>query len=334
MGVTVKQASEQQLLSKSVLDIIPAYCECGADIEFTESFRQVYCSNPKCYYKIASRLESMAKKLRGPNGETCDGWGEANCLEVCKQFKLRSPFQAFLLKDLLNSNPSQLANTGIAAFEKRVESLCNPALRKVELWKIAELAGIPGIESVAYKIFGGYSSFEYAYNDIELKQVPFIADKLNLKSSDTSVMAASIYKSLIEYKDELLFAEGIFDITRPSGDTLYICITGGVQGYKNKQEFIQYLNNKYSGKINAMLMNSVTKQIDILVADGDTNSNKFKSAVKINNTFREKTQKESSDPAMIGKLLKPTDLHPVGEKIFIGTGTDVLRLLSRVYGEY
>ena len=76
MGISLEEVIENQLISEDVLNVIPHTCGCGAPIEFTDSLRQIYCTNPRCYYKVASRLEAMAKKLRGPNGECCDGWGE------------------------------------------------------------------------------------------------------------------------------------------------------------------------------------------------------------------------------------------------------------------
>ena len=94
-------------------------------------------------------------------------------------------------------------------------------------------------------------------------------------------MAVKVFNTLIEYKDELLFGETQFDVYQPTGMNLYIAITGGVQGFTNKAEFIKYINRRYSGKINAMLMNSVTSNVHVLIADGDTSSSKYKSACRL-----------------------------------------------------
>lgn len=329
MGVSLEEVIKNNLVSEDVLDVIPHTCECGAPVEFTDSLRQIYCTNPRCFYKIAARIEAMAKKLRGPNGETCDGWGESTCITVCQEFGLISPFQVFKLQELVDKG----ITSSVPAFEKKVKSICNPALRRVELWKVAELAGIPNVDSIAYKIFGGYESFEQAYEDIEKWQVPFIANKLGLKSSDTSVMAVNIYDALLRYKDELIFGEKQFDIYKPTGVTLYVTITGGVQGFKNKGEFIQYINNRYNGRVNAMLMNSVTTSVEILVADGDTGSNKFRTATRFNEKYLEKGLKEGKfSNSEIGTFKSDRDLHPVGEMIFIGSSTDVIGRLDKVFG--
>jgi hypothetical protein len=270
----------------------------------------------------------MAKKLRGSNGECCDGWGESTCIAVCKEFSLISPFQVFQLSKIVNTG---YKIDGVAGLDKKIESICNPALRNVELWKVVELAGIPSIESIAYKIFGGYANLTDAFNDIEHGQVPFIANKLGLKTTETSVMAVNIYKTLMEYKEELLFGEKQFNIVVPTGETLYIAITGGVSGFRNKSEFIQYINDRYEGKVNAMLMNSVTTQVQILVVDGDTGSNKFKTANRLNSKYVDKCIKEGTPESDIGKFVNARDLHPIGEQIFIADSEAVIERLDKVY---
>lgn len=327
--ITRSEVAANNLISPEVLNVIPYKCECGADIAFTDSLRQIYCTNPRCHYKVASRLEAMAKKLRGQNGETCEGWGESTCITVCKEYGLKSPYQVFLLEDIVKNG----GTSSVAAFEKKVKSICNPVLRKAELWKVVEYAGIPNIDTIAFKIFGGYHTLSEAYEDIETWQVPFIANKLGLKNADTSVMAVNVYNNLIQYKDELLFGEKQFEIYEPQGETLYMAITGGVSGFKNKASFVQFLNKRYNGKINVMLMNSVTSQVGILVADGDTGSNKFKNAKRLNEKHLDNLLKTGSiNSSDIGKIVKSSDLHPIGELIMIGDSKSVIARLDRVYG--
>lgn len=330
MSFSIEEVVENQLISDDVLAIIPKTCDCGAPIAFTDSLRQIFCTNPRCYYKVAARLEAMAKKLRGPDGECCDGWGESTCVTVCNEFKLISPFQVFQLGGLLEKG----ITSSVPAFEKKVRSICNPELRKVELWQVVALAGIPNIETIAYKIFGGYGTLSEAYDDIESGQVPFIANKLGIKNSATQVMAAKVYKNLIEYKDELLYGERQFTIIKPTGITLHMAITGGVYGFRNKSEFIQYINDRYAGKVNAMMMNTVTTQVEILVADGDTGSNKFKTAQRLNSKYIEKSLAAGKfAPSDIGRFEKDTDLHPIGELIFVGNSKEVIDRLDKVFGD-
>lgn len=268
MAITVNEAIEHGLLEPEMEKIIPTHCEeCGAELYLTESLKQLYCSNRFCSTKVAARLESMAKMMKA------DGWGESACLTAVKYFGLKSPYQVFLLED--KECPE------IPAFGKKIAEICNPDKRRIKLWEVVKYANIPSIDTVAFKIFDGYDSIESAFDDIDENGVAFIADKLGLRNAETGVMAVNIYNTLLEYRDELLFGEEVFDIYNPTGEKMYIAITGGVYGFSNKSEFISYINSRYSGKINAMLMNSVTKEVDVLVADGDTSSNKFKKATKL-----------------------------------------------------
>ena len=322
MGITLKEVIDNELLSEDVLRYIPHTCSCGAEVEFTDSLRQIYCSNPRCFFKIAARLEAMAKHMKA------DGWGESTCVTVCQEFKLKSPYQVFLLEKYINDGGS----SGVPAFEKKVKSICDPSKRRVELWEVVKLAGIPSIETIAYKIFNGYDSLKDAFVDIENRQVPFIAEKLGLKNIDGSVMAVNVYNTLMQYKEELLFGETQFTIYKPTGQTMYIAITGGVNGFRNKSEFVNYIKARYNGKLNPMLLNSVTSEVDILIADGDTASNKFKTANRINSRYVEKGLASgmfrSED---IGKFKGETDLHPIGEKVFITDSISVFERLDKIF---
>lgn len=268
--ITREQVIENELMDIDVLSYIPTECPvCGSDIVFTDSLKQIYCVNKQCALKVAARLENMAKAMKA------DGWGESTCLAVVQHFGMISPYQVFVIGERGLDCPD------VSAFEKKIKSICDPEKRKVRLWEVVKLAGIPSVETIAFKIFDGFSNLTEAYEKISTLQVPFIAERLGLKNADTSVMAVSIYNTLMEYKDELLFGESKFDIQIPTGQKLIVAITGGVQGYKNKSEFIQSINSRYQGKINAILVNSVTSQVNVLVADADRSSNKYKTAIRM-----------------------------------------------------
>lgn len=277
MGFTYSEVLENGLLDKDVLAYVPRVCDgeygCGSELEFNDNLTQVYCPNRFCPHKIASRLEAMAKEMKA------DGWGISTCLDIVRAGKLISPAQIFLLE---NSNIDG-RQFGIAALDKKMQSICDRSKRKVQLWQVVKLLNIPGLSMNSMKIFDGYNSMEEAYKDIESKQVLFIMERLGISSlNDSSSMATNIYYTLIEYKDEILFAEKQFDVFKPTGDILKIAITGGVFGYTNKSEFIRHLNEIGEGCFTASLMNTVSSSIDILVADGDTSSRKYRTACAVN----------------------------------------------------
>ena len=322
MGISFEDVIENNLLSEEVIECLPRYCECGALIEFTDTLRQIYCTNSKCYYKIASRLEAMAKHMK------VDGWGESTCVEVCKYFKMISPYQVFLLEDYVKKG----GTCNVPAFEKKVKAICDMDKRTIELWQVVMYAGIQSIETVAYKIFNGYNSLSEAFEDITKGQVAFIAYKLGIKQIESSVMALNIYNKLIEYKDELLFGETKFKIRKASGDVLHIAITGPVDGYHNKSEYIDFIRDRYDGKVNPMLMGTVTSQVDILIADSDTNSRKYNTALNMNDRYLKKGLSNGEfSYSDVGKFKNEKDLHPIGEKILITDSVNLIQVLDKIY---
>ena len=280
MSITLQEVIDNNLVSDNLLQLLPndGHCECSAEIEFTDSLRQIYCPNRYCHLKMAARLECMAKAMK------VDGWDNDICTKVCEDFKLKSPYQVFLLENT--------EYAGVSDFRKRIQSICDPEKRRLKLWELVTYAGIASLETTAYKIFDGYKSITEAYEDIEKYQVPLIADKLGLKSSDTGVMAVSIYNTLMEYKNELLFGEKNFTIYENTGKKIQIAIDGVINGFTNKSDFISHLNLRYGGKISVNLLNSVVSNIDTLIFNGDSDSRKYKTAIKLNEKAKEKAIKE------------------------------------------
>lgn len=322
MGISLREVEENQLLSQDVLDCIPRECDCGAPIEFTDTLRQIYCSNESCIYKIASRLESMAKAMK------VDDWGESTCVTVCKEFKLISPYQVFLLEREIEKGRT----SSVSAFNKKVNAICDRSKRRVKLWEVVKLASIPNIDTIAYKIFDGYDNLTEAFKDIEEGQVPFIASKLGIKNTETGVLATRVYNNLIRYKTELLFGETLFDVYKAEGVNIQIAITGGVDGFRNKGEFVEYINKRYNGKVNAMFVNTVTNKTDILIVDGDSSSSKYGKAIKINTKYLESLLDNGEiEESEIGKFKDSESLHPLGERIFIASSKQAIERLDKVF---
>ncbi len=308
MALTRQEVTAHELINPLVLQEIPETCECGAEIMFTDTTRQIFCSNPRCTYKIASRLEKMAKEMN------VDGFGEKNCIKFCKAYKMISPFQIFRL-----NNRNDLDYIGVSAVRKIMDDICNPDRRKVKLWEIVKYCGIPDIDGDAAKIFSGYSSMQEAYSDIENGEVAFIADKLGIRKTETSVIAVRVFNNLMQYKEELFFGEMMFDVIPEVGKTMRIAIHNGVFGFKNKGQYIRHLNNKYMGKLNFVLATSVSNDVDILISEaGIDGSGKIRNASRINARYIENAiQRGEFTQEQIGKFRNENDLHVIGEKILI-----------------
>jgi NAD-dependent DNA ligase len=266
--ISIDDAYEFGFMSAEVLDELPRKCGCGHDLVLTDNLVQLYCPNGKCYLKIASRLEEMAKLIGA------DGWGEASCREVCKDFGLKSPIDIFdddLRWELMGRADS---------WEKKLDNIEVALNKEWEIYEIVQLLRLDGIVTTANKLFRGYNTIEEAYYDFENGGAVLVADRLGIGKGDESVMAVNIYNTLMKSKDELLKAEKLFKVKKACDKQIKIAITGGVGGFKSKTAFVNELNNLGNGKVSFFLNNTVTQDTNFLICDaGASNSNKYKKAV-------------------------------------------------------
>lgn len=319
MEYTWTEVAERGLLSDAVINDIPQYCDCGAEHHITDNLTNVFCPRRECFYKIAARLENMAKAMQ------VDGWGASTCIELVQRYGLVSPYQALLANKLIERGE----DTGIANFPNKVRDLRAKAQEPVELWKVVQFGSLPGIDTAAQKLFSGYKTVEDFYNDFENAGYAdeFVARRLGSKS--VGARAGEIADALADAKDELLLAEKLFNIQEKTGEELHICITGGVHGFKNKPAFIEYINETFEGKVNAIWAKSMSSDVDILVCDGDGGSNKYRTAAGMNAKAEEKAVKAGLGDR-IGELAEG-DLHSIGEAVFIGTAEQVIERIHNAF---
>jgi hypothetical protein len=259
--ISYQDVIDNELIDDEILEYIPRHCECGGEIEFTESLKQIACNNPKCYFKVASRLENMCKSLK------VDGFGESSCIKICRDLKMISPFQALLI--------GNRTVDGVSSFKSKIDNLISELKKPMELWEMVALCNIPGIDSISYKLFGKYSSIEDAYKDFEKYQVPYIA---SLLGNSGGVMSANIYNMLMQYKAELQFAESECNIKKLNVPKISIAISETPTGFGTKASYVARLNEILNGKASILLSNTVTKEISYLVCSPTTNTGKVKKA--------------------------------------------------------
>lgn len=320
MGYSWDEVYSNGWISSKTMDCIPRTCDiCGAPIHFTDTLTQVYCSNPQCSYKVANRLENMAKAMQ------VDGWGESTCISLVSQFHMVAPFQALLANRLVASG----VDTGIANFPVKVRDLVSKAQEPIELWQMVQYASLPGVDSLAYKLFKDYIDVNDFYSDLENSKdgIAFIANKLGLKSIGTQ--AEQIYETLSEAKEELQLGMKVFNIKKAEGVEVKVAITGAVNGFKSKADYIKYLNSLFEGRANIVWAKSVSSSVDILVCDGDYASNKFRNASRINADFIESLNEDERE--LVGTL-EPNKLKAIGEAIYIGDSKEVIERLHRAFG--
>lgn len=262
MPFTYTQCYDNNLISDEVLECLPSECPaCGNEVMFTSSLVHMFCPNRVCPAKIGDRMESMAKQLK------IVGMGGSSCIKIAETFDMKSPLQVVLLDTNLQCN--------VAKFSELVGRIKEATQKPLQVWEFVQLANIPGVDTISYKLFKGYASVHEAYEDIERDEVVFVADKLGLRDSKSSVLAIETYNTLVEYGDELKTLEKYFNIVHNDLPTYEIAITNSVSNFTNKSEFIDYLNMRYSGKATFIMKNSVSNTVFATVYDGGPIHSKY-----------------------------------------------------------
>ena len=184
--ITRDEVTKRSLILPEVLENIPERCECGGEVGFNNDLREAVCLNPKCFYKTAERLGGMAEAM-GVAG--FDRW---NCIRICKEFKLESPFMAFLVES---------KDRGL---NKRLTALKESHSRECSLVEMAEYSGIPVIADNAETLFRKVGSIEQFYGGI-------IGERAR-ECCRNGVGISEISVALQDNKEELLLGEQVFYI--------------------------------------------------------------------------------------------------------------------------
>lgn len=186
-----EEVTKRSLILPEVLENIPERCECGGEVGFSSDLREAVCLNPKCFYKTAERLGGMAEAM-GVAG--FDRW---NCIRICKEFKLESPFMAFLVES---------EDKGI---NEKLNALRESPSRECSLAKMVEFSGIPLIADNAETLFRKVGSIEQFYGGT-------IGERVR-ECCRNGVVLSEISVALQESKEELMLGERVFWIRGRNG---------------------------------------------------------------------------------------------------------------------
>ena len=189
--LTREEVMKRSLILPEVLETIPERCECGGEVGFSSDLREAVCLNPKCFYKTAERLGGMAEAM----GVT--GFDKWTCIRISKEFKMESPFTAFLVES---------ADSGL---NKRLTALKESHSRKCSLVEMAEYSGIPVIADNAETLFRKVESIEQFYGGI-------IGERVR-ECCRNGVSLSEISVALQESKEELMLGEQVFRIRGQNG---------------------------------------------------------------------------------------------------------------------
>lgn len=254
-------------------DCLPEDCPtCGAPMEMSESLTGLHCSNPRCPDKLVMRIKAICQDLGILN------FGESTIEKFLDYYEVTNPLNIFALREgmLISDEVSEAVSENIIfQIEEKKNFL---------LWEYVRVANIPGVQTSAKDIFTGYSNLTEAYKDIESGGVAFIQEKLGISNdNEVSIRAMKVYKSLMEFKEDLLECEcevNIIDVSNKI-ELNVVCSDQVGNGFSKKKEFYDYVNNTFGDKLHVNFLSSVTKKIDYLVwAGADGTPARYTSKVK------------------------------------------------------
>ena len=262
-------------------ECLPAYCPtCGAPLEMRETLTGLTCSNPRCPDKIVMRIRSICTDLNILQ------FGEKTIEEFVNYHELTNPLNIFELQPgtLLYAGASEdLSNKIISQIDKK---------RNFLLWEYVMIANLPDVRTSAQKIFDGYKTLQDAYADIESGGVDFIQQRLGINADgEISVQAMKVYKSLIEFKDDLLEDIDSVNIISTEGKMILnvVCSDQVGNGFAKKKDFYDYINSKFGNRLHVNFLPSVKQDIDYLVwAGADGTPARYTSKVRTVETWNAK----------------------------------------------
>ena len=244
-------------------ECLPEYCPtCGAPLEIRETLTGLTCSNPKCPDKIVMRIRSICTDLNILQ------FGEKTIEEFVRYHELTNPLNIFELQPgmlLYEGASEELSNKIISQIDKK---------RNFLLWEYVMIANLPDVRTSAQKIFSDYKTLDEAYADIETGGVDFIQKKMGIVADgEVSVQAMKVYKSLMEFKDDLFEDVDNVNIISTEGkiELNVVCSDQVGNGFAKKKDFYDYVNTTFGDKLHVNFLPSVRKDIDYLIwagADG------------------------------------------------------------------
>lgn len=322
MSIKFNEALNNEILSPILLKNIQPRCKCGADIVFSNSLRNAYCSNSNCIYKVINRVKEINKIL---GLEISD----IDIEKIVKKLSITTPYQIFMLDAVAKAG--NVTSADIHNIDDVINSLERVKQTEYKLYQVAEMSGIESIKNTARAIFNGFDSVSEAYNEIEKGQLSFVNERLGLFSAEASTLGVEIYNQLNDFMEEFLFAEMQLKIQKYSDYKLNIAFCDNIIPFVNKQEFIEYINSLAKYKFN--FVSSISTCTDILIRNSSENNSKSRTARIINDKFiAESINSGKLNLSDVG-VFKNNEIKPIGNIIYICKSDELIYRLKGLSGE-
>lgn len=318
MSISMKELINSNMISSNSIKLIPNKCRCGAELVFNDSLRVLKCSNKNCKYTMIAKISNINKKLNL-------GLSDADIENIVDTVDIQTPYQILIIDDILNNG----INIELHDKKSFLQSIEKVKRKEFELYKVVELCGIESIEKVAFKLFDGFNSMDDAFEQIDIGQLSFLNERLGIKNSDSAIISFCIYSDLTSIKDELLFAESIFNIKKYA-DVLNIAFADNIIPFFNISDVLEHFNAKYKYHFN--LVTVVNDKCDILIRNSESSSTKIKAATAVNS--KSTTNAMNRDKVKFSDIGKfnAYDLKPIGHSIYIDTLENVIERLDTLKG--
>lgn len=246
-------------------ECLPDVCPvCGSPMEMSEVLTGLHCSNPRCQGKIVMRIRAICQSLG------ILGFGESLISKFVEYYDVTNPINIFGLRPgMVVADPDDVSELVSDKIIQQIDSK-----RNFQLWEFVQIANIPGIQTCAKDIFGGYSKLDDVYHEIETGGVDWIQSKLGIaKDGELSVRAMQVYTNLCVFKEDLY--DGIVDVNiiDKSGvkEINIYCSDQAGAGFKHKKDFYKAIEEEFGDRVSFNIVGSVNKKLNYLIwagADG------------------------------------------------------------------
>lgn len=319
MGISLNEAIENNIINDRITKIIPKKCLYGNDIIFSDSIKYIECAKEDCKCKNLYRIKQFCSEIDIKISII-------DIKNIVDKLGIISPYQMLLIDSAYDTNMITSADCNcISDLVQKIKDIKN---KEYYLYEVLKLCGIKKISTIAYELAFGFENIDELYNEVEIGQISFINDRLGINNSDACILSLDILSTLINIKDELIFAESIMNIKEYSKKRMFIAFNDNTEPYINKQQVIDLLNSKFDYTF--VHVSVISNNTDILVKNFDSTTNKFRAARLVNDRLiAEQINIGIIELSSIGKF-KDKQVKPVGSKIYIGKLCDIIDRLEYI----
>lgn len=252
-------------LDPRFFEVVPQFCEsCESPLDMNMALTELKCINPMCTGKLVMRVRKLCEALGIKH------FGESSIEKWVDENGIVSPLQLYNIEDgmLLNGISDSLADKLLPQIS---------AVKTMKLWEFVANAQLPYIQMSAKKLLEGYSSLEDFFKDMTDGGVDFIQTRLGIGDQYddfgnpiVSTMAAKVFTSLLESKEELLEAINYINLEDESNVREFIIVASDEvgNGFSTKREFYNFIKQRYAGLATFTIGSSVTKKTNVVIWKG------------------------------------------------------------------